>query len=87
MIVGITILLNARLYYFIISRLDSMMRRENRKIVLLADNATSHKTGETIAKLTNVRIYFLPPNTTSVLQPLDQGIIHNLKVCNFTFKL
>lgn len=26
-----------------------------------------------------MRLKFLPPNTTSVSQPLDQGIIHNLK--------
>ena len=54
-----------------LSRLDSMMRKENRKIILLADNATSHKTEEIIAKLTNVRVNFLPPNTISALQPLD----------------
>ena len=63
-----------------------MMRKENRKIILLADNATSHKTEEAIAKLTNVRVYFLPPNTTSALQPLDQGIIYSLKVCTFALK-
>ena len=69
-----------------LNRLDSMMRKENRKIILLADNATSHKTEEAIAKLTNVRVYFLPPNTTSALQPLDQGIIYSLKVCTFALK-
>ncbi|CAG8640808.1 3557_t:CDS:2 [Ambispora gerdemannii] len=60
-------------------RLDNMMRKANRKIILLADNATSHKTEAIIKKLTNVKVHFLPPNTTSVLQPLDQGIIYNLK--------
>uniref|UniRef100_A0A914XU35 HTH CENPB-type domain-containing protein n=1 Tax=Plectus sambesii TaxID=2011161 RepID=A0A914XU35_9BILA len=31
-------------------------------------------------KLTNIKVVFLPPNTTCLIQPLDQGIIHNLKV-------
>ena len=32
----------------------------------------SHKL---IESLTNGKVYFLSPNTTSVLQPMDQGII------------
>jgi len=31
-------------------------------------------------KLTNVELHFMPPNTTSVLQSCDQGIIKTFKL-------
>jgi len=55
------------------------MRRADRNILLLMDNAKCHET-ENLETLSNVRVYFLPPNTTSYLQPIDQGIIYSLKV-------
>ncbi|CAB4483620.1 unnamed protein product [Rhizophagus irregularis] len=42
------------------------------------DNAKCHDC-DNISNLSNIKIYFLPPNTTSHLQPLDQGIIYSLK--------
>ena len=56
--------------------LDKKMRNQRRRILLFLDNALSHPMGVT---LTNVTVKFLPPNVTSVLQPLDQGVISNLK--------
>jgi hypothetical protein len=32
-----------------------------------------------LKSLNNVRVTFLPANTTSLLQPMDQGIIRSLK--------
>ena len=52
------------------------MRSKKRKVLLLLDNATSHKVLE---DLQNVRVHFLPPNMTSHLQPSDAGIIRNFK--------
>jgi hypothetical protein len=55
---------------------DKKMGREKRKILLFVDNATSHPKD---LKLKNIKIVFLPPNITSICQPLDQGIIKNFK--------
>ncbi|XP_043494104.1 tigger transposable element-derived protein 1-like [Polistes fuscatus] len=45
------------------------------KVLLIVDNAPGHPCIEH----PNVQIVFLPPNTTSLIQPLDQGIIANFK--------
>lgn len=55
---------------------DEKLRRQNRKILLLVDNCAAHSKN---ISLTNIRLEFLPPNSTSVVQPMDQGIIKCLK--------
>lgn len=57
-------------------KLDSTMRSQKRHILLFIDNCSAHSP---LPKLKNVNVHFLPPNTTSHLQPLDQGIIRNFK--------
>ncbi|UYV71281.1 hypothetical protein LAZ67_8002486 [Cordylochernes scorpioides] len=51
---------------------------QHRQIILLLDNCGAHPPD--MQGLTNTRIAFLPPNTTSMLQPCDQGIIRNFKM-------
>lgn len=60
------------------------MQRNKRKVLLLMDNAPSH----VLPSLSNVKPHFLPPTTTSHLQPLDAGIIQNFKshYCRFQLK-
>lgn len=55
---------------------DKKMRDLRKQVILLIDNAPSHKI---TIDLTNIKIIFLPPNLTSVLQPLDAGVIACLK--------
>lgn len=44
---------------------------KNQKSLLFIDNALSH----TESELSNIRLVFLPANTRTITQPLDQGII------------
>ncbi|XP_050340763.1 tigger transposable element-derived protein 1-like [Bactrocera neohumeralis] len=45
------------------------------KVLLILDNAPGHP----VLEHPNVQFCFLPPNTTSLIQPLDQGIIATFK--------
>lgn len=55
---------------------DSSLKKEKRKILLLVDNCPAHPN---VQNLSSIKLVFLPPNTTSVLQPMDQGVIRCLK--------
>jgi hypothetical protein len=73
-------------------RINCIFRSEDRKILLLVDNAPSHTknsfndeesaetdvTEESLG-LSNIRVEYLPPNTTAHLQPMDAGIIRSFK--------
>lgn len=52
-----------------------------RSVLLTMDNFSAHLAGLELAPPpSNIRICWLPKNSTSRYQPLDQGIIQNLKV-------
>ena len=57
---------------------DRDMKKAGRNIALILDNCSAHPK-EAASELKNIRIFFLPPNTTSICQPCDMGIIRNLK--------
>ncbi|CAJ0846342.1 8639_t:CDS:1, partial [Entrophospora sp. SA101] len=54
---------------------DSQLKK---KSILLIDNCPAHTDGSHLG-LKNLHVIYLPPNTTSHIQPCDAGIIHNFK--------
>ncbi|XP_056645814.1 tigger transposable element-derived protein 6-like [Diorhabda sublineata] len=62
---------------------DKELKKKRRKILLLIDNCPSHIN---LRDFEFIKVVFLPPNTTSVLQPMDQGIIQKIKT-NFRKQL
>uniref|UniRef100_A0A1B6G5E8 HTH CENPB-type domain-containing protein n=1 Tax=Cuerna arida TaxID=1464854 RepID=A0A1B6G5E8_9HEMI len=61
---------------------DNELASRNRKILLLVDNCAAHPK----LNLTNINLVFFPANCTSVLQPMDQGVIRSFK-CNYRKQL
>ena len=71
--------MNGDIMETVLSRLDRRMNFVNRKVILFLDNPTCRP--ESLQKsLTNIKLVFLPKNTTSRLQPFDAGIIRNFKL-------
>lgn len=55
---------------------DRDLMKKKKKILLLVDDCVVHPKA---SDLKSIMLTFLPPNTTSVRQPMDQGIIRSLK--------
>ena len=54
--------------------------RENVKAILLLDNAPAHPAERALVGLDGrIKVIYLPPNTTSLIQPMDQGVIEACK--------
>lgn len=60
-----------------LKQINRKMCQKKKKIILFIDNCRAHGI---IPKMKAVKVVFLPPNATSKLQPLDQGIIRSFKV-------
>ena len=61
----------------VLETLNCQMGKEERNILFL-DNATVHPTS-LVDKFSNIKVVFLPKDTTSHLQPLDVGMIQSFK--------
>ena len=69
---------------------NEQFKNQKRSCLVLVDNAASHTIADMVTtkvgsfdcfKMSNLLMLFLPANCTSVIQPLDQGMIAALKAC------
>ena len=56
-------------------KINNKFKFENRKVAMILDNCPSHIDNN----MSNVKLFFLPAMTTSLIQPLDCGIIKIFK--------
>ena len=68
--------MTSELFKVWLEKLSNKMKSEGRSILLFIDNCSAHP--DVVSS--NVKLIFLPPNTTSRLQPCDAGIIQNVKM-------
>ena len=59
-----------------VKELDQKFASQNRKIALIVDNYPAHPI---VDGLKAIELIFLPPNTKSKTQPMDQGVIRSSK--------
>lgn len=59
--------------------LDTKFTQENRSVLFFVDNCSAHPKG-LARKLKSIKLIFFPPNMTSKVQPMDAGIIKDVKV-------
>ena len=56
--------------------LDKKCSSEGKSVALVTYNCPAHPH---IENLKSIKLFFLPPNTTSTTQPMGQGVIRSLK--------
>ena len=67
--------MTGEIHHQIMTKLNNKMRLSNRHILYVCDNASSHQ----VREYSHIKFLMLPPNATSIMQPLDQGIILSAK--------
>ena len=67
--------MTGEIHHQIMSKLNNEMRLSNRHILYVCDNASSHQ----VREYSHIKFLMLPRNATSIMQPLDQGIILSAK--------
>ena len=72
-------------YWFLNVFLPNVRKFTNEPVALIMDNCPGHDL-DLVDPLGQVKIFLLPINSTSVCQPLDQGIISVLKT-NYKYKM
>jgi hypothetical protein len=53
--------------------LNNIFSSQNKKVAIIIDNCSAHYIQAD--RFQNISLFYLPPNTTSIAQPLDGGII------------
>ena len=64
--------MTSEIWETIITKFNSKIQLNGRNVLLFCDKASCHKLNY---ELSNTKIIFMPSNTTSLIQPLDKGII------------
>ena len=65
-------LMDGTLFEEWLRELDRKFEMQGRKFVMIVDNCHTHSE---VSGLKAIKLQFLPPNTTSCTQPMDQGVI------------
>ncbi|KAF8760031.1 DDE protein [Rhizoctonia solani] len=67
--------MTAEIWHCYLTSVNDMAQNANRRLLLICNNASSHKAGE----FSHLTVAFLPPNLTLTFKPMDAGIICNFK--------
>ena len=67
--------MTGEIHHQIMTKLNNEMRLSNHHILYVCHNASSHQ----VREYSHIKFLMLPPNATSIMQPLDQGIILSAK--------
>ena len=61
--------MTGEIHHQIMTKLNNKMRLSNHHILYVCDNASSHQ----VRECSHIKFLMLPPNATSIMQPLDSG--------------
>ena len=63
------------IHHRIMTKFNNQMRKAGCHVLYVCDNASSHQ----VREYSHIKFLMLPPNATSIVQPLDQGIFRSVK--------